>query len=108
MSGRNPINSSNDIIKESNYSQQTSFVTQDNYLDLINTHLNDEKLINLIPQAQPENNDQSEVNGEHDNKGHIRRRSKKEVEFTRPLCYYNQALERQADRSGCGEVWYRA
>ena len=84
MNGRNLINNNNDILKESNFSQQTSFITQDNNQEPNNPHLNDKELINSVPQVEPEN--QSEVNGEHSNMKHIRRRSKKEVEGRNYIC----------------------
>ena len=86
MNGRNLINNNNDILKESNFSQQTSSVTQDNNQEPNNIHLNDKDLTNSVSQVEPENNAQSEVNGEHSSMKHIRRRSKKEVEGRNYIC----------------------
>ena len=86
MNERNLIHNNNDILKESNFSQQTSFVTQDNNQEPNNTHLNDKVLINSVPQVEPENNDQSEVIGQQSNMKHIRRRSKKVVEGRNYIC----------------------
>ena len=83
MSGEKSIHTNNDIIRESNNSQRTSFIPQDNNQEPNNTHLNGEK---LIPQKEPENNDHSEVNGEDYNISHIRRRSKKQVEGRNYVC----------------------
>ncbi len=86
MNGGNSIHNNNDLIRESNYSQPTSFVTQDNNLDPNKMDLNGDELYNSQTQEEPENNDQSEMNGENNNKKHIKRRSKKEVEGRNYIC----------------------
>ena len=82
----NSGSSSNDIMKDSNYSHPTNFVTPDNFREPNNGNLNTEQLINSAPQAGSENNEPSDENEEHNNKKHLRRRSKKEVEGRNYVC----------------------
>ena len=86
MSGGNSIPFNNDIIKESNNSQPTSFITQDNNQEPKNANLNYEEFIDSVPQVEPENSAETEVDGEHNNMRHNKRRSKKQVEGRNYVC----------------------
>ena len=91
MNNGNPSNYSNEITnqKETNYSQQNNFIDQEeNLLDSANANpnINTEQLLNSIPQPSGENNELSEENEEQNNKKHLKRRSKREVEGRNYIC----------------------
>ena len=91
MNNGNPSNYSNEITnqKETNYSQQNNFLDQEeNLLDSANANpnINTEQLLNSIPQPSGENNELSEENEEQNNKKHLKRRSKREVEGRNYIC----------------------
>ena len=85
------MNNGNSAIYSSeiiNHTQPSNFIDQDHFLDSQNTNmnLNTEQLLNSIPQPSGEINELSEENEEQNNRKHLKRRSKREVEGRNYVC----------------------
>ena len=86
MNSGSSLNVGNDIIREPNFIQLTNFSSPDNFIEPNNTNLNSELINSSSNKIASENNDHSEENDDQNQKKHLKRRSKKEVEGRNYIC----------------------